>query len=125
MTKYRKGKVIKGTVTGIETYGVFMSFDEYYTGLIHISEISKGFVQNITDFVNVGDYIYVEIIDIDEENQHLRLSIKNIKYRMNGMPRGKKIVETASGFKTLEHNLPIWIEKKLENAKNTKKAIDK
>ena len=49
MTKYKKGSIIRGTVTGIETYGVFVSCDEYYSGLIHISEISYSYVKNITD----------------------------------------------------------------------------
>ena len=39
MGKYEKGKIVKGVVTGIESYGVFVSFDEFYTGLIHISEL--------------------------------------------------------------------------------------
>ena len=63
MTKYKKGRIIRGTVTGIEAYGAFVSCDEYYSGLIHISEISHNFVKNITDFVNVGDVIFVEILD--------------------------------------------------------------
>ena len=81
MAKYTKGKVVRGTVTCIEPYGAFMSFDEYYTGLIHISEISKGFVKDIHDFINVGDHIYVEILDVNEEEAQLKLSIKNINYR--------------------------------------------
>ena len=32
MSKYRKGNIVKATVTGIESYGVFVSFDEYYKG---------------------------------------------------------------------------------------------
>ena len=59
MSKIRKGRIIRGTVTGIESYGVFVSCDDYYTGLIHISEISHGFVKNITDFVHIGDLIFV------------------------------------------------------------------
>ena len=125
MTKYEKGKVVKGTVTCIESYGAFVSFDEFYTGLIHISEVSRGFVKNITDFINVGDHIYVEILDIDDEEAHLKLSIKNIQYRMNGKPRRKRIAETQSGFSTLQSKLPIWIEEKLKTIENAKKAIDK
>ena len=90
MTKYMKGKIVKGTVTCIEPYGAFMSFDEYYSGLIHISEISKGFVKDIHDFVNVGDHIYVEILDVDDEEFHLKLSIKNINYKINGKPKRRK-----------------------------------
>ena len=52
MIPYKKGQIIKGTITGIEKYGAFVSLDEYYTGLIHISEISHGFVRDINDFVN-------------------------------------------------------------------------
>lgn len=114
MTKYTKGKIVKGTVTCIEPYGAFMSFDEYYSGLIHISEISKGFVKDIHDFVNVGDHIYVEILDVDEEEYHLKLSIKNINYKINGKPRRRKIVETPHGFTTLSKKLPIWINNQLK-----------
>ncbi len=122
MTKYKKGSIIRGTVTGIETYGVFVSCDEYYSGLIHISEISYSYVKNITDFVNVGDLIYAEVIDIDESLGQLKLSIKNIDYRYNRGVRKRRIIETESGFKTLASMLPIWIE---ENLKKMTKSVDK
>ena len=125
MAKYEKGKIVRGTITCIEPYGAFVSFDEFYTGLIHISEISRGFVKDISDFVKVGERIYVEILDVDSEEAHLKLSIKNIKYRMNGKPRRRRIIETPSGFKTLEKNLPIWTQKKLESIKKAEKSIDK
>ena len=121
MTNYKKGKIVKGVVTCIEPYGAFMSFDEYYTGLIHISEISNGFVRNINDFINVGDHIYVEILDVDEEENHLKLSIKNINYKINGHYRRKRIIETPHGFDTLKQNLPIWIDNKLKKIEKTKK----
>ena len=105
MSKIKKGRIIRGTVTGIESYGVFVSCDDYYTGLIHISEISHGFVKNINDFVKIGDLIFVEVLDVDEELGHLKLSIKNIEYKRR---------ETALGFKTLEYKLPIWIKESLK-----------
>ena len=42
MNIYKVGKIVKGTVTGIENYGAFVSLENDYTGLIHISEISYG-----------------------------------------------------------------------------------
>ena len=117
MSKYRKNHIVKATVTGIESYGVFVSLDEYYTGLIHISEISNGFVRDINDFVKIGDVICVKILDVDNELGHLRLSIKDIDYRNIKRIRRKKIKETPLGFKTLEYNLPIWIENSLKNIK--------
>ena len=119
MTKYKKGKIVKGIVTGIESYGAFVSFDEYYSGLIHISEISHNFVKSITDFVTIGDMIYVEILDVDEETSHLKLSIKNISYKKNNTRRTKIIKETALGFRTLEYKLPIWIRENLTKIKNS------
>lgn len=114
MGKYQKGKIVQGVVTGIETYGAFVSFDEFYSGLIHISEISKGYVKNITDFVKIGDVINVEILSVDEEQFQLKLSIKNNNYKNVKNPRIVKIVETKSGFKTLGKKLPIWINESVK-----------
>lgn len=117
MTKYRVGNIIKGMVTGIESYGVFVSFDEYYSGLIHISEISHGFVKNVGDYVKIGDQIYVEVLEIDEQQSQLKLSIKNINYKVVKKFGGKKIKETKTGFRTLEYKLPLWINDKLSKLK--------
>ena len=51
MEKYSKDEIIEGLVTGIEKYGIFVGLDEYYSGLIHISEISDDFVRNINNYV--------------------------------------------------------------------------
>ena len=115
MSKYKKGNLVKGIVTGIESYGIFVSFDEYYTGLIHISEISNKFVKNPKDIVNVGDEIEVEIIGVDDEQCHLNLSLK--KLELKNRRRRKKILETGSGFKVLADKLPLWIESQYEMSK--------
>lgn len=114
MSKIKKGRIVRGVVTGIEPYGVFVACDDYYTGLIHISEISRGYVKNINDFVKIGDIIFTEILDVDEEIGHLKLSIKNIEYKRDIVVRRKKIKETNLGFKTLSYKLPIWIEESLK-----------
>ena len=118
MSTIRKGRIVKGTVTGIEPYGAFVSCDDYYTGLIHISEISHGFVKNINDFVKIGDIISAEILDVDEELGHLKLSIKNIDYKKKLYFKRKQIHETELGFKTLEYKLPIWINEALKKINN-------
>lgn len=117
MAKYEKGKIIKGVVSGIEAYGAFIILDEYYTGLIHISEISHGYVKRITDYINIGDTIYTEILEVDNEMNHLKLSIKNIRYKTYKKKHTKKIIETKQGFKTLSYKLPKWIKQNLETIK--------
>ena len=109
MNQYKKGEIVTGCVTGIEKYGIFVSLDEYYSGLIHISEISDFFVKNPADYVYVGETIRALIIDdSDLESYHLKLSIKNIDYKFSKKKR-KKIVETTSGFSSLQEALPTWI----------------
>ena len=125
MTKYKKGKIIRGTVTGIESYGVFVSCDEYYSGLIHISEISHGFVKNVGDYVSIGDVINVEILEVDEELGQLKLSIKNISYKKNNLNRRRKIQETSQGFSSLAYHLPLWIEEEMKKIKNNTELLDK
>ncbi len=117
MNDYAVGSIVKGVVTGIEKYGAFISLGEYCTGLIHISEISDKFVSSINNFFNVGDTIYVKILEIDNEKMQFKLSIKDIKYRLQTKPYRRKIIETEKGFTTLEAQLPIWIEEKLKKMK--------
>ncbi len=117
MTTYKTGKIVKGIVTGIEKYGAFVSLDEYYNGLIHISEVSHNFVRDINDFLKIGDNIYVEIIEVDEISGQLKLSIKNIAYKKKPTIYKKKIKETPNGFNTLKEKLPFWIEESLKNQK--------
>ena len=121
MAKYEKDKIVTGYVTGIEKYGIFVNLDEYYSGLIHISEISPNFVRNVNDYVNIGETIKMKIVAVDEKNHQVKLTIKNLDYRINKKKRAK-IVETEHGFSTLNNNLSTWICNKIEeiNKKNEK-----
>ena len=121
MNQYKKGEIVTGCVTGIEKYGIFVSLDEYYSGLIHISEISDFFVKNPSDQVYVGETIKALVIDdSDLDSYHVKLSIKNIDYKFTKKKR-KKIIETTSGFETLQEALPGWIETKKEEILSTMK----
>lgn len=116
---FKKGSIIRVTVTGIESYGAFVSCDDYFTGLIHISEISNGYVKDIKDFVNIGDVIYAQVLDADTLSGQLKLSIKNIDYKKRKFARRRKLKETKLGFNTLEYYLPIWIEESLKKMQNS------
>lgn len=110
MGKYKENEIVEGLVTGIEQYGIFVSLDEYYSGLIHISEISDGFVKDINNVVNIGETIRVRVLESDDDSFHVKLSIKDLDYRIN---RNKiKIIETGSGFGILKEQLPVWINEK-------------
>lgn len=110
MTQYKVGKIVKGNITGIEKYGIFVNLDNYYSGLIHISEISDKFVSNTNDYGKVGDTVFVKILEIDDKSNHMKLSLKNIKSKNDNKTY---IKETGSGFNILKENLNNWIEEKL------------
>lgn len=105
--KYQKGEIVDGRVTGLEKYGVFLSFDEEYVGLIHISELSEHFVKDVSSYAKVGDVIPCVILDIDEEAKQLKCSIKNTEY---GLEKDSHI---DHGFAPLKKQLPIWMDEKL------------
>lgn len=106
------GNIVIGKVTGIEKYGIFVNIDNQYSGLIHISEISDRFVQNINNYAEIGEELRVRVIEKNEKNKQLKLSIKDLDYKIN-KNQNPKIQETEHGFNTLREKLPIWIEKKL------------
>ena len=112
MEKVKKSDIIKATVTGVQKYGAFVNTDDY-EGLIHISEISYGYVKNVNDYLKVGDNIFVEVVDVDSDDNHLKLSIKDIDYKKDGT-RLKRMAETKSGFEPLKDNLENWINQKIK-----------
>lgn len=73
--KLKVGDVVKGLVTGVVDYGVFMNVDGI-EGLVHISEISWERVSNPNDYVKNGQVIDAKIIAIDKDR--LSLSIKQL-----------------------------------------------
>lgn len=110
MRNYRKGELVKCVVTGIEKYGIFVTVDNSFDGLIHISEISSGFVRNVNDYVSINETINAKVIEVDGESHQLKLSIKDIDYRLKGH---HEIDQSINGFKPLEEKLPIWTQENL------------
>ena len=109
MCEYKKGEIISGKVTGIENYGIFVSFNHQVTGLIHISEVSDSFVRNVGDYAELNETIQARVLDYDSTQKKLKLSIKDLQYR-DGSKIGHKIIETKSGFSSLKEKLNDWME---------------
>ncbi len=77
--KYRRGQVVKGTVTNVTDFGVFLEIEKGVEGLIHVSEISKDKVDNLKEFAKIGDELEVLIISIDRRSRKIGLSIRDLK----------------------------------------------
>lgn len=73
------GDVVEGEVKRINTFGAFVDVNGV-DGLLHISEISWGRIEKVSDVINIGDKITAKIIGIDVENQKLSLSMKVLQH---------------------------------------------
>lgn len=114
-TIYTPGSVVYGEITGIKPYGAFVSLDDGYTGLIHISELSNGFVKDVGSFVHVGDHYMLKVIDVDHKNKQLRLSYK--AYFGNTRKKYRKIKflgipNNEIGFSSLSDALNNWVKER-------------
>ena len=119
MEKIKIGDIVKCEVTGITNYGVFVKLENGYDGLIHISEISDKFVSNIEKLYISGDIIEAEVLEIDEDKNQVKLSIKK-NNRLN--KKKKTIQEKGKGFAPLKENLDMWVEEKLKELEKVTKT---
>ena len=119
MSNFKCGDIVEGEITGITKYGIFVRLEDNYNGLIHISEISNEFIDDINKMYFIGNIISVKVLDIDEDKLHVKLSIK--KVNVTPKTKIKKIKESGTGFKPLENNLSSWIEKKSEELNKIEK----
>ncbi len=112
---YKIGQVVQGTITAVKPYGAFIKVDEDTSGLIHISEISEYYINDVSYFFRKGEKVVVKIIDIDKYGQ-LRLSLKAIQTnRKYAVPTRKDIAKLEKiGFKSLKEKLPIWIKETIK-----------
>ncbi len=77
VSKYEIGDELEGLVTGVVDFGVFVKLEEGLEGLVHISEIDWGLVDDPRNFVKVGQKIKAKIIEIKDGK--ISLSLKQMK----------------------------------------------
>ena len=63
------GRIYNGTVSSVKDFGAFIEIAPGKDGLCHISELSDGFVKNVSDVCNVGDRLDVKVIAVDDQNR--------------------------------------------------------
>ena len=77
-SRYKAGDVVKGTITKITNFGVFVGLEDGLEGLLHISELSEDKIENAEDVVKVGDPIEVKILRVDTDDRKIGLSKKRV-----------------------------------------------
>ena len=79
-SKYQPGQLVKGNVTKITNFGVFVGLEDGLEGLLHISELSDDKVENPEEVVKVGDELEVKILRVDTEERKIGLSRRRVEW---------------------------------------------
>lgn len=72
------GSIASGKVQSVMPFGAFVSLPDNKSGLVHISEITNEYIENINDYIKVGETVSVKVLDIDKSGK-ISLSIKKAK----------------------------------------------
>lgn len=114
------GEVREGVISGIQPYGAFVQLDSGEKGLIHISEISKGYVKDVAQFLHVGERVRVKILDYDPLLNQCRLSLKALQSNRSHRKSSRelKVPKMVIGFKTLQEHLDEWIQQQNKEEQN-------
>ena len=91
--------VVTGKVVRLETYGAFVDFGAERPGMVHVSELTRGYVKTPGDVVKEGDEIEAVVLDVDRKKKQIKLSMKALMPEMveeekpereQRKPRGKR-----------------------------------
>lgn len=119
------GTIVEGKVTGIQPYGAFVALDENTQGLVHISEITHGYVKDINEHIKVGEEVKVKVLSVDKAAGKIGLSMRaieeapaQVESERSKKPRKRAAAvvsvqneeELSQGFNTLKEKLQEWID---------------
>lgn len=86
--QFESGMILEGKVTGIAAFGAFVELPNGKTGLVHISEVSTEYVNDVKDHLKEGDAVKVKVLGT--ENGKISLSIKQVMLENSEKKREKK-----------------------------------
>ncbi len=129
--KYPLNSIVKGKITNIQNYGIFVELEKGIEGLVHISEISwTKRLLNLQEIFAIGDMVETKIIGVDKQERKISLSIRQlekdpwenienliaidtvVKGKIMGYGEGGAYVELENGLEGIIYNSDIsWTKK--------------
>jgi len=98
----QNGQSYTGTVSRLENYGAFVNIGAEREGLVHISEISHGYVKHPSEQLSVGDEVQVQVLGFSKRKRRIDLSIKNLLEKPEAEVQRSSKVETVEVFEEEE-----------------------
>jgi len=90
-----EGQVYTGTVTRIEPYGAFVDIGAERPGLLHVREMSTGYVRHPSELVQLGEEIEVRILELDRRKRRIDLTLMGIEAGWEDEPEREELTKTA------------------------------
>lgn len=78
--KYIPGQIVKGHVTKITNFGVFVELEKDLEGLLHISELADHKINSPQDVVSLGEELEVKILRVDNDSRKIGLSLRRVRW---------------------------------------------
>ena len=97
------GDTVKGKVTKVASFGLFVELENGIEALVHISQVSEERVEKLQDHFKAGDTVEARIVKIDKAERRLGLSIKAAKYDEARLAEEVKQYETISADRELNN----------------------
>lgn len=91
------GQILQGKVTGVKKFGAFVRLSNGTTGMVHISEVSNEYVQELSDVLSEGQEVNVKVLSIAEDGK-VALSIKQTQEKPQREQRAPKAQRPASSY---------------------------
>jgi uncharacterized protein len=81
MEDLKQGMVIPGIVTNVTKFGAFVDIGIKQDGLVHISNLSKTYVQDPSSVVKLNQHVMVKVLSVDLERKRIQLSMKDVEQK--------------------------------------------
>lgn len=120
------GDIVEGTVSGITNFGAFIQLGKGKTGLVHISEISHDYVNDVNDYVKKNEKVKVKVLSITKDDK-ISLSMRQAQPKRKSSNPGQVDFKTDDKTRSMsfEDKMAKFLKDSSENQEQLKKQDPK
>ena len=117
MQQLTVGEIVEGKITGITNFGIFADLGKGKSDMVHISEVSRTYINDINELFKVGDVVKMKVMNVTEDGK-ISLSIKRALEPEKKPDEPKRPREARAPRETAKpaYNSYTWTPKKQEPA---------